>query len=296
MRKSGHIRRRQAPSSGARSRCQALVPLVLQPRPVSPLRWIPTPQLLSPTMCRLLGVQTPDGRRIKVQLANAAQAAGLHSGMHLELTGHFMGAQAPQQQQQQQGGVSAAAAAGNTATRRRFAATSLQASGGRAATPQLATLRSGSVVASAAGRATAVTKQSSNQLVAKDVSTIFIPSEPGTGMAQGRSRQGQGSGKLRGWRPASWRLRDASLLLTSCLLILSTGRYMPARLSIQPLPPPPSHLPAVAAMRGGKACPGTALPKFTIPEIKKAVFQEANPSGVTVGSTYNKCRWETLVA
>ena len=180
MRKSGHIRRRQAPSSGARSRCQALVPLVLQPRPVSPLRWIPTPQLLSPTMCRLLGVQTPDGRRIKVQLANAAQAAALHSGMHLELTGHFMPAQAPPQQQ---GGVSAMAATPAAAAPRSFAAATIRASRARFAAPKLTvagTAAVAGVVSSAAVTTTrAATVLSTNQLVTADVSTIFIPSELG---------------------------------------------------------------------------------------------------------------------
>lgn len=107
-----------------------------------------------------------------MQPADPAQAAGLHSGMQLELTGHFM-----QQQQQQQGAVTAAAAAGTSGTVRQFAAASLRAWGARTAVPRQAAVSDGSVVSSAAGVAKTTTVKSSNQLVAKEVSTLFIPSE-----------------------------------------------------------------------------------------------------------------------
>lgn len=63
------------------------------------------------------------------------------------------------------------------AAHRHFAATSVRASGARAAEPQQAVLSSAAVVATAAGPAKASTVLSSNKPVAREVSTLFIPSE-----------------------------------------------------------------------------------------------------------------------
>ena len=54
-----------------------------------------------------------------------------------------------------------------------------------------------------------------------------------------------------------------------------------------------SHLPpAVAAVApSGAACPGTSAPKFTAAEVRKAVFEEANPAGPTVGGQFNQCSY-----
>lgn len=41
----------------------------------------------------------------------------------------------------------------------------------------------------------------------------------------------------------------------------------------------------------GTACTNTAIPSTTAAQVRKAVFQELNPGGVTVGSTYNKCSY-----
>ena len=58
-------------------------------------------------------------------------------------------------------------------------------------------------------------------------------------------------------------------------------------LSRYPLPP---SLPAVAFKQAsGAACAGTSLPKFTTAAVRKAVFAELNPAGVTVGGTFAKC-------
>ncbi|KAL4452150.1 hypothetical protein ABPG75_007812 [Micractinium tetrahymenae] len=173
---------------------------------------------------RLLGVQTPDGRRIQVQLANAAQAAGLHSGMHLELTGHFS---QPPQQQQQQGGVSAMAAVPAAASSRTFAAASIRAFGAKFAAPKVTVAGGAAPAGVVSGAAVTTTKAatvlSTNQLVTSDVSTIFIP--------------------------------------------------------------------IAGVNTDGTACTNTALPSTTAAQVRKAVFQELNPGGVTVGSTYNKCSY-----
>ncbi|KAL4430186.1 hypothetical protein ABPG77_004968 [Micractinium sp. CCAP 211/92] len=41
----------------------------------------------------------------------------------------------------------------------------------------------------------------------------------------------------------------------------------------------------------GSVCPGTSPPLNTPAEVRATVLQEANPSGITVGSTYNKCSY-----
>ncbi|KAL4434126.1 hypothetical protein ABPG75_000567 [Micractinium tetrahymenae] len=41
----------------------------------------------------------------------------------------------------------------------------------------------------------------------------------------------------------------------------------------------------------GAVCPGTALPSNTADEVRATVLQEANPAGITVGSTYNQCSY-----
>ena len=62
------------------------------------------------------------------------------------------------------------------------------------------------------------------------------------------------------------------------------------------VPPPdpcrrrrPSRLAVATKTETGAACPGTSLPKFGVDAVKKAVFEQANPTGATVGGTYNKC-------
>lgn len=39
------------------------------------------------------------------------------------------------------------------------------------------------------------------------------------------------------------------------------------------------------------ACPGTSLPTTSVDAVKQTMFAEANPSGITVGSTYNQCSY-----
>lgn len=50
-------------------------------------------------------------------------------------------------------------------------------------------------------------------------------------------------------------------------------------------------VPIAALGAQGRACPGTQLPRFKLPQIRAAIFQEANPRGVTVGSTFNRCSY-----
>ncbi|KAL4439954.1 hypothetical protein ABPG75_002955 [Micractinium tetrahymenae] len=48
-------------------------------------------------------------------------------------------------------------------------------------------------------------------------------------------------------------------------------------------------VPIAGVDASGAACPNTALPKYSAADIKKAVFEELNPGGTTVGSTFNRC-------
>lgn len=60
-------------------------------------------------------------------------------------------------------------------------------------------------------------------------------------------------------------------------------------LTLPPCCPLPPH-PAVAFKQAsGAACATTSLPKFTTAAVRKAVFAELNPAGVTVGGTFAKC-------
>lgn len=61
----------------------------------------------------------------------------------------------------------------------------------------------------------------------------------------------------------------------------------------RPAPPPsPPRRAAVAGVTGPRAaCPGTSLPLTSVAAVKKAVFEESAPRGVTVGSTLNRCSY-----
>ncbi|KAL4421234.1 hypothetical protein ABPG75_010525 [Micractinium tetrahymenae] len=50
-------------------------------------------------------------------------------------------------------------------------------------------------------------------------------------------------------------------------------------------------IPIAGVASPGVACPGTTLPLTTVAAVKRAVFEESNPRGVTVGSTLNKCSY-----
>lgn len=41
----------------------------------------------------------------------------------------------------------------------------------------------------------------------------------------------------------------------------------------------------------GAACPGSAKPQATVGQVRRAVFQELNRNGTTVGSTFNRCSY-----
>ena len=47
---------------------------------------------------------------------------------------------------------------------------------------------------------------------------------------------------------------------------------------------------AVVGMSGPRdACPGSELPWHSVEDVKRAVFADVNPGGITVGSTYSRC-------
>ena len=107
---------------------------------------------------------------------------------------------------------------------------------------------------------------SSNTLVAADISTIVIPSEP---HAAGRTAS------ISGLPVAAPAHRRASPPLSSPLRPL----FLPPR-------------PAVSGVsKPGTACPGTQLPLVSVTAVRKAVLPELNPAGITVGSTFNKCSY-----
>ncbi|KAL4421241.1 hypothetical protein ABPG75_010532 [Micractinium tetrahymenae] len=52
-------------------------------------------------------------------------------------------------------------------------------------------------------------------------------------------------------------------------------------------------IPIAGVSSPGVSCPDTAPPLSTVAAVKKAVFEELSPRGVTVGGTYNRCSYNT---
>ncbi|KAL4440139.1 hypothetical protein ABPG75_003140 [Micractinium tetrahymenae] len=156
-----------------------------RPGPPSPLLPAGTAIVVSVTKhgnrsYRLLALRLANGRRVQLQLSQPGQAAGLQTGMRLEVSGRWV------QQQQASGtaGVAAAAAAASSSSGggsgvRRFMAASIRASGGKAARPTLmraaGVASPGGGVAAAAALTVTPIVRSSNQLVSDQVNAIFIP-------------------------------------------------------------------------------------------------------------------------
>ncbi|PSC71071.1 hypothetical protein C2E20_5453 [Micractinium conductrix] len=70
----------------------------------------------------------------------------------------------------------------------------------------------------------------------------------------------------------------------------------PTRFTAAAIHVAPEHHPApqltseVVGMSGPRdACPGSELPWHSVEDVKRAVFSDANPGGITVGSTYSRC-------
>ena len=204
-------------------------------------------------------VHTPDGKRTPVQ-ATPQQLARVRSGQRVSVTGQWRAAPA-------------AAAAAAAAARPKFAATSIVASGGPVARPPQLTAHP-----AAAGRHLLQSSivRSTNQLVAADVPTIFIPSEfrlPGRavcGRLASLPQAGLGSRRHR-MRPLPPGRRSRPL---------SPPRAPPA-------PPPASAVAAAAS--DGSACPGSGPVQATAAQVRSAVFAESNPGGATVGGTFDRC-------
>ena len=206
-----------------------------------------------------------------MQLRDAKQLAGIHTGMHIEVSGRWQQAAAAA------GGMQAAAAgAGPAAGSSSFqAATIRHASGAAFAAPKVANAAGQMMAAAAAATTTPAVALSTNQLITSAVNTIVVPS------------------KSLGWLPgcvcSAPGSRQRSIHAVFACHTLHRG---PAPLLMPPPRPCPSRCLAVAGMADSTtACPGTALPKFSVDDVKKAVFAESNPSSPTVGSTFNKCSY-----
>ncbi|KAL4421243.1 hypothetical protein ABPG75_010534 [Micractinium tetrahymenae] len=52
-------------------------------------------------------------------------------------------------------------------------------------------------------------------------------------------------------------------------------------------------IPIAGVIGSGAACPSTAIPLSTVASVKRAVFEELRPRGVTVGSTFKRCSYNT---
>lgn len=135
-------------------------------------------------------MHTPQGKRVPVQLSDPHQAAGLHTGMQVQVTGQWLhSGQQPQAGPQQKVVRTAAGSSSGDggSSDAHFAATSIRASGSTPAGPVLTIERAAGPTAgagsssgkSAAAAAASAAVYSRNKLMSSDINAIFIPSEAG---------------------------------------------------------------------------------------------------------------------
>lgn len=203
--------------------------------------------------CRLLAVQTPDGRRVQVEVDAGNQAAwqasrSLITGQAVSMRGAWSPGRAP-----------AAAAAG----------TAGPAPGGHfiATTIQVEELHPSVPGATGKGHVCA-----------------FL------GCSAQRTRQ---ANQLRPhWSPrtagGTVRPAAAAAAASGSLAVASLG---PSPSSNTPITNSLAALivPLVARDARGAYCAGTGAPPLSVDQIKDLVFEERSPGEVTVGSTYNRC-------
>jgi hypothetical protein len=125
--------------------------------------------------CSHLAVRTPAGKRVLVHVSSEQQLDGIHTGMHIEVSGRW-------QQATTGGGRRRLAGAGNPA----FQAVSIRASGAAYAAPKLTIIGGSGAAAGAAAAGAGPTAGSgavppitlsTNTIVSSAVNTIVIPSE-----------------------------------------------------------------------------------------------------------------------
>lgn len=199
--------------------------------------------------------------------------AGLRTGARVTVTGAWLGA-AGGAAPAPRAAADAAEAAGAPRNTGSFAATAITVTAtpptGEArhsiAPAQLAGGAAADAAADAAAAAAAALPLSSNELLTAELSTLIIPSEP----PQAEAAQGRAFAEV-GMRPRYWRRRPG------------------AHLTYPSAPLPPWRPAVVAKTPSGGACPGTQLPNFTADQVRRAVFEEQNAGGVTVGGTFNRC-------
>ncbi|KAL4421679.1 hypothetical protein ABPG77_001220 [Micractinium sp. CCAP 211/92] len=222
---------------------------------------------------RLLGIRTTSGHRVQLRAAGpaAAQSAGLATGMRIQVAGRWMHPEATP---------------GKPKEPPFFMIVDVNASENAAGTAPQPTVRSllGGVARAAASRAPS-------------------PPHPRPRLPPPRPRPPQPRPLPPSPRPPPPSPRPPPPFL------------QPPPPSLQP--PPPSSLaplpyslapllsfnelvsqdvkaifiPIAGVASPGVACPGTTLPLTTVAAVKKAVFEELSPRGVTVGSTLNRCSY-----
>lgn len=214
---------------------------------------------------RMLAVRNAEGSRTRVHVGDPRQLQGLRTGMQVKVTGTW----AAPGSSGGSGGIHAAMGVGSTVPR--FQASAITSTGGGdIASPTVVTQRlsaDGTVPAAGATPAAGpVAFTSTNRLAARNISVLVIPREQAAAPAE---RAGQAA-----FCPATGAGSH----------VLVAAAYAPSLL-------PPRHSAVSGRDASGAACPGTSLPSNTADKVRATVLQEANPSGVTVGSTYNKCSY-----